>query len=60
VGRRGVDQEKFERVDFLTRVRSNYLTLAKGDPARFVVLDAARPADAVLQDAMRAVHSRVR
>ncbi|HUR69938.1 MAG TPA: dTMP kinase [Candidatus Thermoplasmatota archaeon] len=58
VGRRGADQEKFERVDFLARVRANYLRLAKADPQRFVVLDAARPADAVLKDALAAVLSR--
>lgn len=59
VGRRGADQEKFERVDFLTHVRANYLALAKEDDARYVVLDAARPADAVLADAVRAVLSRL-
>lgn len=59
VGRRGQDQEKFEQLEFLTRVRANYLRLAKEEPARFVVLDAARPADAVLQEALSAVHSRL-
>ena len=59
VGRRGHDAEKFERVDFLTKVRANYLRLAKEEPARFVVLDAARPADAVLRDALAAVLRRV-
>jgi dTMP kinase len=58
VGRRGHDTEKFERVDFLVKVRANYLRLAKEDPARFVVLDAGRPADVVLRDALSAVRSR--
>lgn len=60
IGRRGNDTEKFERVDFLVKVRANYLRLAKEEPARFVVLDAARPADAVLRDALAAVASRMR
>ena len=59
VGRRGNDTEKFERVDFLVKVRANYLRLAKEEPERFVVLDAARPADAVLRDALAAVLKRV-
>lgn len=58
VGRRGHDKEKFEHVEFLTKVRANYLRLAKEEPARFVVLDAARPADAVLADALRALATR--
>lgn len=59
VGRRGQDAEKFERVDFLVKVRANYLRLAKEEPARFVVLDAARAPDAVLRDALAAVLARV-
>jgi len=59
IGRRAGDQEKFEHVEFLTKVRANYLRLAKEDPVRFVVLDAARPADAVLKDALAALLSRI-
>lgn len=59
VGKRGQDKEKFEHLEFLTKVRANYLRLAKEEPARFVVLDAARPADAVLADALRALGTRL-
>jgi dTMP kinase len=55
VGARGADQEKFERVDFLVKVRANYLRLAKMEPARFVVLDASQDPARVLDAAMRAV-----
>lgn len=58
VGRRGQDTEKFERIDFLVKVRANYLRLAKEEPARFVVLDAARPVGDVLADALAAVTAR--
>lgn len=58
VGRRGQDTEKFERVDFLVKVRANYLRLAKQDPERYVVLDAARPAAVVQRDSLAAVLAR--
>lgn len=58
VGRRGA-AEKFERVDFLARVRENYLRLARNEPERFVLVDASRaPAD-VLQEALAAVLARM-
>lgn len=58
IGRRGDDKEKFERVELLTQVRANYLRLAKEDAGRYVVLDAARPMELVLADALAAVLSR--
>lgn len=59
VGARGADKEKFEKHDFLERVRANYLRLAREEPARFVVIDAARAPDAVLRDALAAVRARL-
>jgi len=59
VGKRGLDKEKFEHEEFLAKVRANYLRLAKDEPARFVVLDAARPAADVLRDALAALLARV-
>lgn len=59
VGRRGEDREKFERVEFLLKVRANYHRLAKEDGARYVVLDAAQPVDDVLAEARRAVEARI-
>lgn len=57
VGRRGA-AEKFERVDFLVRVRENYLRLAREDPERFVLVDACRAPEAVLRDAVAAALAR--
>lgn len=51
--------ETFERRDLLERVRANYLRLAKDEPRRFVVLDAARAPDLVLADAVGAVVARL-
>lgn len=58
VGARGAT-EKFEKVEFLEKVRRNYLRLAKMESARWVVLDAARPAAVVLDDAVKAVLARL-
>jgi dTMP kinase len=55
VGARAEPREKFEREEFLAKVRANYLRLAKAEPKRFVVLDAARPAEAVMRDAEKAI-----
>lgn len=58
VGARG-RTEKFERLDFLERVRRNYLRLAKDAPARFVMVDASRARDEVLAVAVEAVLTRM-
>lgn len=50
--------EKFERQEFLEKVRANYLALAKAEPSRFVVVDAARPPEVVLADAIETVRRR--
>lgn len=57
VGARGA-AEKFERAEFLERVRKNYLRLALLDPGRFVVLDASRPSEDVLREAAEVVLAR--
>lgn len=43
-------REKFEHAAFLRKVRKNYLTLAR--QRRFIVLDARRPLDASVDDAI--------
>lgn len=58
VGRRG-EKEKFERLDLLVRVRENYLRLAREDPNRFVVVDAARAPAEVLASAVAAARERL-
>ncbi len=40
-GKRG-DQSKFEKIEFLQRVREVFLRLADEDPNRFIVIDASR------------------
>lgn len=49
------DRLEAERADFHDRVRRAYLTLAEADPARFLILDAARPAAELAAD----IRSRV-
>ena len=47
-GRRGeLDRFERERADFFARVREAYLGLAEAEPARFRVIDASRPLEAV-------------
>ncbi|GAA0647252.1 dTMP kinase [Salarchaeum japonicum] len=41
---------KFEQVEFLSRVRENYETLIDWEPERFVRIDATRPPEDVLDD----------
>lgn len=48
---------KFERVDFLRRVRANYERVIETDPGRFVRIDAARPVDEVVDAALEAAES---
>lgn len=47
--------EKFERLEFLQKVRANYLRLAKDEPDRFVVLDGAKARETVLEECVRAI-----
>ncbi len=44
------DRIEREREDFFERVRAVYLARAAAEPARFRVIDASRPVDAVLAD----------
>ncbi|MGH8029034.1 MAG: dTMP kinase [Arenimonas sp.] len=49
---RGVEPDRFEResLDFFERVRAAYLARAAAEPARFRVIDAAQPVEAVVAD----------
>jgi dTMP kinase len=51
--------DRFERQDraFFERVRGAYLTLAKAEPERIVVIDASRDAHAVREQIKRALES---
>ena len=48
-GERG-ERSKFEKMEFLKKVRSNYLRLAAEEPSRFVVVNADRPLDKVKEE----------
>ncbi len=48
-----------EALPFHQRIRAGFLALAEAAPERFVVLDAARPPDAVHEDIWNAVSSRL-
>ncbi|MET0590001.1 MAG: dTMP kinase [Naasia sp.] len=49
-GRDRFDRLEAEAADFHRRVRDGYLGLAAAEPDRFLVLDAARPADELERD----------
>jgi len=47
-----------EPAAFHARVRARYLELARAEPARFVVIDAARSAETIAEEVWRAVEAR--
>ncbi len=53
---RSADRLEAEPAEFHDRVRSGFLALAASDPARYLVIDAARPAD----DITREITARIR
>ena len=57
--RGGGDRFESESDGFFQRVRAAYLSLAEGDPERFVVVNAERPAAAVNEDVSRAIRERL-
>lgn len=53
-GDRG-EQSKFEKIEFLKTVRSNYLRLAAEDREKFVVINADRPLNEVKEEVFRII-----
>ena len=49
-GRGGADRIEMETADFFERVRAVYRARAAAEPARFRIIDASQPLDAVLAD----------
>lgn len=45
-GKRG-EQTKFEKIEFLRKVRDNFLSFAAEEPDRFMVIDASRPQEEI-------------
>ena len=58
-GRGAVDRIEAEREDFFERVREGYLARAAADPARFRVVDARQPVEAVAEAAVAHLHARM-
>jgi dTMP kinase len=54
-GRSAADRIEMENAEFFERVRASYRARAKMQPARFRVIDASQPLDAVLTDVRSAV-----
>ena len=56
---REVNRLDLEKIDFHDSVRQTFLTLAKRFPQRFVILDASKPFEEVVQDAYHAIKNRL-
>ncbi|HJK78044.1 MAG TPA: dTMP kinase [Methanocorpusculum sp.] len=54
------EQEHFERQEFLEAVQKNYLARAAEDPARFVLVDADRDAETILDFVEKSIRAAVR
>ncbi len=57
---REVNRLDLEKIEFHRGVRATFLSLAKRYPERFVVLDASKTLDEVVEDAYQAVKARLR
>ena len=56
---REVNRLDLEKIEFHDSVRQTFLSLAKRFPERFVVLDASKPFEEVVQDAYEAITERL-
>jgi dTMP kinase len=54
---RSADRLEAEPADFHQRVRAGFLALARAEPARYLVLDADRPADEITRDIQGRIRS---
>ena len=56
---REVNRLDLEKIDFHDNVRKTFLALAERFKDRYVVLDASKPFDTVVQDAYRAIKDKI-
>ena len=55
----GLDRLEDEKLDFLIKARNGYLTQAKAQPERFVIIDASQSKDAVLSDVIKVIDALI-
>jgi len=58
-GTQGTDRFEAESVAFHERVRAGYLEIARSDPQRVRILDAARPVEMIHQEILAVMRSRL-
>lgn len=56
---REVNRLDLEKIEFHRGVRKTFLSLAERYPERFVIIDASRPLDKVVEDAYQAIAQRL-
>jgi dTMP kinase len=56
----GLDRMEAEKLEFLQKARQGYLEQARRDPSMFRILDAGRPLDDVVSDALHIVDELIR
>ncbi|ASP49590.1 dTMP kinase [Cognaticolwellia beringensis] len=55
----GLDRLEDEKLDFLIKARNGYLTQAKAQPERFVIIDASQSKTAVLSDVIKVIDALI-
>lgn len=57
--KRTLDRLESLKIDFHEKVRQGFLSIARDDPARVVVVSAAQPEEEVFAAALKALHNRL-
>ena len=60
--RQGNDEQRFEKMDlsFHQNIRNAFLTLAKGEPERFIVIDASKSIEDIHQEIITKIQERLK
>jgi dTMP kinase len=53
------NKTKFERIELLKKVRANYLSLAKREPKRFIILDATKSIEELEQAVLAEIYKLI-